>query len=944
MKLQLLKIAFLIFLFFTSAFGYCQQDKVSGVLSDSEGEPLPGVNVIIKGTTKGTVTNFEGEYKIICEIGDVLRFDFIGMLPKEITVTAEMFGKTSKTVAIEKAPVKNINSIAYKKAINRVKQTIASIPDIENSESTYNKNTYFTYDRIRNINVKKDSVKLTYFKPNIYFEVGFKTINSIQFVKTSNLPHLQNSYSQGVPVSGTLKFQGPETGINFSYGPRINSLEFDRANYSYDVNGRLINEASGIAATPYNNSIFQTTFKSSNNLFFNVSKAHSFVGLDITNRTYNDLYGVEKNKYNSAVLDYKFEETNVKWKAFVRYSNTITNQPNINGFQNNLLLNTWLTPASFSNSQGYTLPNSTQRSFVPNTFNNPRWLLNTNRNAEKSNVFTASVENTFKIFEDARLTSKLNYSNYKNEQNFGAVKNTNGFENGYLSNRNVEKNTINGAINFSYIARIKQNSELKLTSQINYTYQDLNYGLFQASGFNAFTFNNPNETSLTQKQLHRNSLRLEQRGVYKINNGLLTTAFSNNPYVSSIQNNKWFLPTLELKLDVNKLIGYTGFFDRFVISTNSTFDVNDAPLLYNNLSHNSTIIKPTESLTYRAINDLFVENHLKLEEKDGYSYNLALKVNVLGTGINFSFTHFNTTTRNAVFPVLEQGDFQLKNVADIKSKGVEMNLNANRIRIANNLYYTPSFVFSTYRTKVSKLLEETNRIPIAGFSTVSKNLIVGQPAGIIVGSAYKRDANNNIVIGDDGFPLIADETKIIGDPTPKYNLGFSNTFKWKHLSLDILIDVQKGGDVWNGTQNVLNYYGRSQQSAIDRNRKNVVFSGVNTQGAINTIPVDFYNPQNSIQDNKFVRYGFEGIAEDAIVEGSYINLKSMNLSYDFNLSSNSFFRTLNVGLYANNLFTWTKFRGASPYSSLFDSRSSNGLNFFNSPLVSEVGLKINVKI
>lgn len=65
-------------------------ERISGVVKDSEGEPLPGVTVIIEGTTSGTVTDIDGVYSIDANEGQVLVFSFIGFerLRKTIGVSS----------------------------------------------------------------------------------------------------------------------------------------------------------------------------------------------------------------------------------------------------------------------------------------------------------------------------------------------------------------------------------------------------------------------------------------------------------------------------------------------------------------------------------------------------------------------------------------------------------------------------------------------------------------------------------------------------------------------------------------------------------------------------------------------------------------------------------------------------------------------------------------
>lgn len=66
-----------------------QGNAISGKVSDESGDPLPGVTVVVKGTTTGTITNIDGEYSISdVPEGAILQFSFIGMLSQEIEVAS----------------------------------------------------------------------------------------------------------------------------------------------------------------------------------------------------------------------------------------------------------------------------------------------------------------------------------------------------------------------------------------------------------------------------------------------------------------------------------------------------------------------------------------------------------------------------------------------------------------------------------------------------------------------------------------------------------------------------------------------------------------------------------------------------------------------------------------------------------------------------------------
>ncbi|MEO6706378.1 MAG: carboxypeptidase-like regulatory domain-containing protein, partial [Ginsengibacter sp.] len=59
---------------------------INGTVKDVQGNPLPGVSVIIKGSTKGTSTNVDGHFTIDANAGEVLEFTFVGYKNKNVTV------------------------------------------------------------------------------------------------------------------------------------------------------------------------------------------------------------------------------------------------------------------------------------------------------------------------------------------------------------------------------------------------------------------------------------------------------------------------------------------------------------------------------------------------------------------------------------------------------------------------------------------------------------------------------------------------------------------------------------------------------------------------------------------------------------------------------------------------------------------------------------------
>ncbi len=117
---------------------FAQEKTITGTVTDESG-PLPGVSILIKGTTSGAETDFDGNYAIKANTGDVLVFSFIGMSPQEKvvgiantinvvlvadnileevivtgygTTTKKAYAGTLKTVKAEALEVKNFSNVS----------------------------------------------------------------------------------------------------------------------------------------------------------------------------------------------------------------------------------------------------------------------------------------------------------------------------------------------------------------------------------------------------------------------------------------------------------------------------------------------------------------------------------------------------------------------------------------------------------------------------------------------------------------------------------------------------------------------------------------------------------------------------------------------------------------------------------------------------------------
>ncbi|RKD92208.1 SusC/RagA family TonB-linked outer membrane protein [Mangrovibacterium diazotrophicum] len=130
------KTFLLIFLLAFLINAFAQGKMVSGVVtSASDGTTLPGVNISVKGTTKGTVSDIDGKYSLEVAEGDVLLFSFIGMKTQEVKVGASAVldvAMAADALGLDEVVVTGAGALTKKKQLGNA---ISTIPAIDIQES-----------------------------------------------------------------------------------------------------------------------------------------------------------------------------------------------------------------------------------------------------------------------------------------------------------------------------------------------------------------------------------------------------------------------------------------------------------------------------------------------------------------------------------------------------------------------------------------------------------------------------------------------------------------------------------------------------------------------------------------------------------------------------------------------------------------------------------------
>lgn len=781
--------------------------------------------------------------------------------------------------------------------------------------------------RLRKINIHNNELRLyPDYKTDLVLSGSYSATVALKTV--SRQPALQSEYVQGRSIQGSLAWQGPETDELFSYGPSRQTLEYDGLPYLYDSHCKLVPAHSGNGHNPiaYMNNIFRTgtLFSQAFNLKATLRENQVNIlefGMNLGNTSEQTVIR-ENNNYGKS-MDASLG-ARIKWLHLLgkySYSQDQFSNSNRNGFLNYTYQQALLTPNSFDNGQGYTLGNR-QRSYSQMA-DNPDFLLNNNHHLFRSTRQQASLLIERNSYGHIKYVITQSYDDKKENNREGYQPGSANFPDGQPLNR----------------YKTDQRYQLQLEASTNLPYSNAAW----SGGFLAQYIFTDAHTAIHYQPLATNyqyqrtvqEMIATYRQTYRRNNWNADLVLGNKAYVSNTAAvMDYFQPSADLSLVYN--LDYP----RWVLAFKSSFgEFNRELPISQSLAYINLLQYNTASAgRYFPVQEVSSFDHVKPIRNRSWSNTIIISRWLL----QFTASVFTKNVTDDLFPIYDHGTWVLKNMGDYRTQGIDLELKVPELQQRNAKIKTTQVVgFYAYRNKVTAVREGANYTPLAGFSDVHTALIEGEPIGVITGSTWQKDANGNRVIGPDGFPLVASTPAIIANPTPDFVMKLNNAVRWKKWALLTVVEWKKGGERWNGTQAVLDYFGRSSSSAEGRKMKNYVFPGVTINDKPNTTPVDFYNPALPTEQNRWVRYGYTGVAADYVERADWLRLKTLTLSYDWLINRQR--KKLILSAYVNNIMLWTPYSGVDPEQLLFDQTNSTGLDFFNLPASKTYGFNVTLQ-
>jgi TonB-linked SusC/RagA family outer membrane protein len=247
------------------------------------------------------------------------------------------------------------------------------------------------------------------------------------------------------------------------------------------------------------------------------------------------------------------------------------------------------------------------------------------------------------------------------------------------------------------------------------------------------------------------------------------------------------------------------------------------------------------------------------------------------------------------------------NAGEIQNMGYELSLNAAPVQ-KKDFTWTVTLNWFKNNNKVVELLDDIDNILLFGAWDVSINATEGQPYGAIKGTNFVY-LEGKKVVNEDGFYLKSTDEQVIGNINPDWNAGLQNSFRYKSLSFNSLIDVQMGGDIYSvNTKHGLstglyeetaglNDKGNPKRDPVEDGGGVLFPNTVHLDGLLNTTyyPCNEWGTAFDYDSSPTARY---------VLDASYVKLRELSLSYNLpkNLLAKTFIKDASVSLVGRNLW------------------------------------------
>lgn len=345
----------------------------------------------------------------------------------------------------------------------------------------------------------------------------------------------------------------------------------------------------------------------------------------------------------------------------------------------------------------------------------------------------------------------------------------------------------------------------------------------------------------------------------------------------------------------------------------------------------------------------------KLRPEISTETELGGEIQFFGGRLGLDAAYYSRVTNDQILPISASPStglaFRVVNFGKVRNRGVELALTGVPLK-SEDLTWNLTYTFSRNRNTVLALPDGLSRVVLNFAYDAQFVAKVGKPLGILEAPVPRFDPQGRIIVGSNGFPLVADELGEYGSSQRDFIMGLNNSFSFKNFTLGLALDYKKGGVFYSGTADLLNFVGNSANTVYNDRRTFIVPNSVvevrNAQGQV----TGYAENTNPITENNFFAYYYTDLGKatsyaDRIIDKTFIKVREITLSYALpkTVAARIGADRAVITAYGRNLLTWLpkENRVIDPEVSNYGNDLSSEFGEFRSgPSTRNAGLSLNI--
>ncbi|MDH5605166.1 MAG: TonB-dependent receptor, partial [Cyclobacteriaceae bacterium] len=341
-----------------------------------------------------------------------------------------------------------------------------------------------------------------------------------------------------------------------------------------------------------------------------------------------------------------------------------------------------------------------------------------------------------------------------------------------------------------------------------------------------------------------------------------------------------------------------------------------------------------------------------LKNENTNSLEVGFDIRLFDNKVGLDLTYYNANTYNQIIsiPVSYGSGYSNKviNAGKVNNNGLEFILNATPVDLPSGFSWDVSFNFAKNNSEVKELAPGIETYLLVNNYPNNIEARPGHPYGNIIGYAYKRAPDGQMIVGSGGNLTRESEVSVLGNITPDWIGGLNNSFSYKGLSMNFLIDFVQGGEISSSTKyqmiakgtSIITLEGRRTRDTDDAGNQ-LPYVGV-IPGVVEILDtegnVTGYETNTKAVDGQtyWATRAWSSIGEEFVLDASYITLREVIIGYNFSeaILSKTPFTGINLSVVGRNLFYLEEHMqdmGISPESAPNTSAGAQGIESMSLP-------------